>query len=236
MKRIFSILFALALSLGLVIVAQTPIPVLAASIYESYSTGDDGDGSICGTWWDAQTFTPSVAHTITRVKLLLYGQGMPGTITVGIRATDGSGLPTGSDLCSGTTDGNTLPTGSPYEWREVTFTSGYDLSAGTQYAIVVRAPSGDFSNRGIWRCDASSPTYSGGNLLQSSNSGSNWNSYSNLDFMFEEWGDPLGGAGPVGWETYPISKVRVLLPWIALFAAIVVGASLLVLRRRRAQS
>ena len=41
------------------------------------------------------------------------------------------------------------------------------------------------------------------------------------------------GGGPVGWETYPISKVRVLLPWIALLAAIMAGASLLVLRRRR---
>ena len=40
----------------------------------------------------------------------------------------------------------------------------------------------------------------------------------------------------VGWETYAISKVRVLLPWIALLAAIAVGAGLLVLRRRRAQS
>jgi uncharacterized pyridoxamine 5'-phosphate oxidase family protein len=39
---------------------------------------------------------------------------------------------------------------------------------------------------------------------------------------------------PVGWETYPINKVRVLIPWIALLAAIIVGASLLVLRRRRA--
>jgi hypothetical protein len=45
-----------------------------------------------------------------------------------------------------------------------------------------------------------------------------------------------GAGGAVGWETYPISKVRVLLPWIALFAAIVAGASLLVLRRRRIQS
>jgi len=47
-----------------------------------------------------------------------------------------------------------------------------------------------------------------------------------------------GGPGSlaVGWETYPINKVRVLLPWIALFAAIIAGASLLVLRRRRAQS
>jgi hypothetical protein len=40
----------------------------------------------------------------------------------------------------------------------------------------------------------------------------------------------------VGWETYPIDKVRVLLPWIALLAAIMVGASLLVLRHRRAQN
>ena len=44
------------------------------------------------------------------------------------------------------------------------------------------------------------------------------------------------GTGAVGWETYPISKVRVFLPWIALLAAIVAGASLLVVRRRRAQS
>jgi len=36
----------------------------------------------------------------------------------------------------------------------------------------------------------------------------------------------------VGWETYPVSKVRVLLPWIVLLGA-VVGAGLLVLRHRR---
>jgi hypothetical protein len=40
----------------------------------------------------------------------------------------------------------------------------------------------------------------------------------------------------VGWETYPVNKVRVLLPWIVLLAAIVAGASLLVLRHRRARS
>ena len=44
------------------------------------------------------------------------------------------------------------------------------------------------------------------------------------------------GNGAVGWETYAISKVRVLLPWIVLLAVIALGASLLVLRRRRAQS
>ena len=47
-------------------------------------------------------------------------------------------------------------------------------------------------------------------------------------------GGPGGGA--VGWETYPVSKARVLLPWVALLVAIAGGASLLVLRRRRTQT
>ena len=40
----------------------------------------------------------------------------------------------------------------------------------------------------------------------------------------------------VGWETHPIDKAHVLLPWIVLLAAIIAGVSFLVLRRRRAQS
>jgi hypothetical protein len=40
-------------------------------------------------------------------------------------------------------------------------------------------------------------------------------------------------TGPVGWQTHPVSKVRVLLPWIVLGLAIAAGASVLVVRRRR---
>jgi hypothetical protein len=54
--------------------------------------------------------------------------------------------------------------------------------------------------------------------------------------IIDDGGPGPGPAAVVGWETYPISKVSVLLPWIALVAAIIVGATLLVLRRRRAQS
>ena len=42
-----------------------------------------------------------------------------------------------------------------------------------------------------------------------------------------------GFPGAVGWETYPVSKVRVLLPWIALLAAFILAASLLMLRHRQ---
>jgi nitrous oxidase accessory protein NosD len=45
-----------------------------------------------------------------------------------------------------------------------------------------------------------------------------------------------GEPGSVGWETYPVSKARVMLPWLALLAAILAGAGVLVVRRRRAQT
>ncbi len=39
----------------------------------------------------------------------------------------------------------------------------------------------------------------------------------------------------VDWEIYPINRLGVMAPWIALFAAIIAGA-LIFVRRRRAQS
>ena len=49
--------------------------------------------------------------------------------------------------------------------------------------------------------------------------------------------DPGGPGNPmtVGWETSPINKLAVLAPWVTLLAAILAGAGLLMLRRRRGQ-
>ena len=81
------------------------------SKFENYTTGADGDMHFESTNWRAQTFTVGASgHTITSVKLWLYRAGSPGTITVGIRAVDANGHPTGPDLTSGTTNGNTLTT------------------------------------------------------------------------------------------------------------------------------
>jgi len=44
------------------------------------------------------------------------------------------------------------------------------------------------------------------------------------------------GGGSVGWETYPVSKVRVLLPWMARAVVLVGGTGLYIRRRRTAQS
>ena len=161
-----------------------------ATLYEYYNTNNDQSGDIYGVLWKAQTFTPATAHTITSVKLKLYRVGSPGTITVGIRATS-SGKPTGNDLCSGTYDGNSITTNIAGAWYEITFGAGYNLSAGTVYAIVVRATSANGSTSYVeWRMDGSSSTYSGGQYYSSGDSGSTWDGTSSYDFMFEDWGNP----------------------------------------------
>lgn len=163
-----------------------------STLYEYYNTGDDASSGVYGATWKAQTFTPSIAHKITSVKLKFYRTGSPGTLTVGIRATDGSGHPTGEDLCSGTIDGNSLTTDTAGAWYEITLGAGYNLAASTKYAIVARAPSGDINNRARWLYDSTSSTYTGGNIESSTNSGSSWTSSTGYDFMFEDWGE--GGA------------------------------------------
>jgi hypothetical protein len=107
---------------------------------------------------------------------------------VSIKATDGSGHPTGDDLTSGTIDGNSLST-TP-TWYEIALTE-YTLSAHTKYAIVVRAPNGNDLNLAPWRWDESSPTYAGGNREYSWDSGDTWDSSTSVDLMFEVWGTDI---------------------------------------------
>jgi len=68
------------------------------------------------------------------------------------------------------------------------------------------------------------------------------------DFLIGAYGDEDGGSGagqtylwlgtpppppPVGGTVYPVNKLAILAPWIAIGAAIIAGASVLMLRRRR---
>jgi hypothetical protein len=158
---------------------------LSPKRYEFYNTGDDDYGWNRGgaNVWQAQTFTVgAIGHTVDSIKLKLFRAGNPGTFTVSIRATDGNGLPNGSDLTSGSVAGTSLPTTAA--WFEIAVTQ-HTLSANTKYAIVCRSSTGDLSNYFAWRCDTSSPSYTSGNRAYSTNSGSTWSNDMNQDFMFE---------------------------------------------------
>lgn len=170
-----------------------------ATKYENYITGGDTPSLIYGSTWQAQSFTPSISHTITSVKLLLYKAGTIGTLTVGIRATDGDGKPTGADLASGTSDGSTLTTDTAGEWREITLTVPYALTAGIKYAIVIRLSGGNESNRAHWIRDDTAATYAGGEHLASTDTGVTWSISGSgvADKMFEEWGMAGSAASSV---------------------------------------
>lgn len=159
------------------------------AIVDYYNTDDDFN-FLCGDFrWDAQVFTTSKSYSIISVNLLLqraFELASPGTITAGIYTVDVDDKPTGSALCSGTTNGETLGYSAP-EWREIVFSVPYALTNSTKYAIVISCGGtiGDL----IWRADSSSPSYAGGGLMFSNNSGSTWGDslYATYDLMFETY-------------------------------------------------
>ena len=160
--------------------------------FEYYITGDDVGLMTYGDLIRFQTFTPTVSHRITSIKLKLYRVGSPGTaLPITIRTTS-SGKPTDTILASGTTDGNTLTTSSAGEWREITLGAGFTLDSGTMYALLISAPAGDTDNAVRVRADTSSPTYTVGTAGDSDDGGTTWNIRAGIDNMFEEWGSTSG--------------------------------------------
>lgn len=148
-----------------------------------YDAGDDGDFSIEGLDWEAQTFTVNVGHNIEVVEIKCRRVGAtPGDITIGIRATLAD-LPTGGDLTFITFDGNALPESDVWIERYVPVQA---LAGATKYAMVIRAPTGNAGNYLVWRKDGTVPTYAGGARCASDNGGGLWVEDTNTDFMFRE--------------------------------------------------
>ncbi|MDD5511621.1 MAG: hypothetical protein PHI12_12555 [Dehalococcoidales bacterium] len=91
-------------------------------------------------------------------------------------------MPTGDDLTSGELPGDQLPVAIG-DWVSISLTP-YELTQGTQYAIVVRIIAGGFVNV-FWQVDGSTPTYEGGMFVRSADSGGSWVAEPTYDAMFE---------------------------------------------------
>jgi hypothetical protein len=181
-----NVVFSLVLALGFTLGIAAPA-VAASNLYESYNSGDDVSRVVQGDTWRGQTFTVDSDHSVTSVKLKMYRQGNPGTVTVSIQPVDKNDHPADVDLTSCSVVGTTLPT-TANSWYEATLTQSYTLVGGASYAIVLKAPSGDSSNRVLWRAD-SSGGYAGGSMEQKVD-GNNWVHFA-ADCMFEVWGEPV---------------------------------------------
>ena len=161
--------------------------------YESFSVGDDGYMSLYGKTYGAQTFTIGVSgsnehHKLTSVKAYLTTPSVfsPYLTIIGVGLTDGT-YPTGQCIVSGTiTTGGITSTPA---WIEVNMVGGtMILEPSTKYALIIYSPSSTIGNSVYWRCDGSSPAYTGGGTLVSANSGSSWTSDVTKDCLFYEYG------------------------------------------------
>jgi hypothetical protein len=129
------------------------------------------------TTWEGQTFTPAHTGELTKVDLNLFCAGCTGTtpdLTLSIRATSG-GLPTGDDLASATIAGFSS---SSTDFHTATFASPITVTAGTRYALLIRAnanPSpGTYALTRSGTQIAGEDVYSGGARLAGMSSGTQW--------------------------------------------------------------
>ena len=124
--------------------------------------------SITTTSWQAQTFIPSASGQLNRAdfQAAVSSAGTTGTVVVEIRNTV-SGAPGNTVLA---TTNLTSISGTTNAWYTVNFTTPANVTAGTSYALVLRAVSG-----GPYRAvRASGNVYANGAWYQSTNSGTSW--------------------------------------------------------------
>jgi hypothetical protein len=158
---------------GQVILLNTP------TVDQSVTTNSGSGFGFTNTSWVAQTFTAGVTGQLSSADVFLFCSGCSGTnpsITMSLRASSGTGqvgLPTGSDLASTTVAGFNDNAAGGY--HGATFASPPTLTAGTQYALVVRASATRTGTYAYTDTNTSgSNPYTGGRRATSTNSGSTW--------------------------------------------------------------
>lgn len=172
---------------------------LAESEKDYYKTNDDeivgitNPNDYCG-----QSFTASSTYYVTSVKIKCLRLNNPGNITIELKATDEDGLPTGPVLATLTVADTTVPSYPSVAWVRFQFDSPVQITSGTKYTVYMRCASPSATKYIHIRTDKSSPTYTGGNLISSSDSGSNWSNTTAIDLMFAI----CGQAAPIAEQQY----------------------------------
>lgn len=145
----------------------------AAVDQSNLNVSNSGFG-VNSTAWAGQTFVPSKSGKLTQVALDLFCSACSGTtpnLTVALRATTGSpALPTGADLATGTITGFSSGAGSYYT---ATFASPPIVTAGTAYAVVIRATANPSAGTYAYVVSTANP-YAAGQRVISANSGGTW--------------------------------------------------------------
>jgi len=181
--RRLSAALAVAASVGM---AATP--VLAADMLDQSYTATFTVDVVHDVIVAAQTFTPGLTGSLNRVDLSIGRFDNAGPLTVSIQTTS-AGAPTGTVLASVTLPLATVPNDSDVHPVSVALPPSLS-TAGTQYAIVLAAPSARPDTAWLWEVDTTGAAYAGGTALQGDTHLGTWTMQSTSDYTFATYVDP----------------------------------------------
>ena len=181
--RRLSAALAVAASVGM---AATP--VLAADVLDQSYTATFTVDVVHYVIVAAQTFTPGLTGSLNRVDLSIGRFDNAGPLTVSIQTTS-AGAPTGTVLASVTLPLATVPNDSDVHPVSVALPPSLS-TAGTQYAIVLAAPSARPDTAWLWEVDATGAAYAGGTALEGDTHLGTWTMQSTSDHTFATFVDP----------------------------------------------
>jgi hypothetical protein len=178
----------------------------AGTLDQSQTNTNGGDVGIGGIAQHAQTFTAGLSGNLVQVNLFLArgsGRFTPnGDLTVEIRSTV-AGMPPFGPLATATVPVASVPTTSGWvsvsNWSPAPAPS----SAGTQYAIVLSAPTTTCDGCSyLWRAGDTADPYPRGDPFFSSNGGLTWTVDATFDFAFQTFVtcDERDGEGDIEGE------------------------------------
>jgi uncharacterized repeat protein (TIGR01451 family) len=156
-----------------------------APIIDQVNVAGTTTGTALGTpAWTGQTFIPAVTGLLAKVEVQLFCNGCgatPPDLTLSVRNT-GAGLPSGADLASTTIPGAQFASGATVV-HTATFAVPPALTAGTQYALILRPVSAPAGTGYFW-IRSSPSTYASGSRVLSADSGGTWSADTTRDYNF----------------------------------------------------
>jgi hypothetical protein len=180
--------------LAALVLLAVPAPASATgTLDQSQTTFRGGWVSFSGTREFAQTFTAGISGNLDQVDLFLrsraaFESGVFGDLTVQIETAVG-GIPSGVVLASATVPAASVPT--TFGWVSVPLSQPAPSSAGTQYAIVLSAPTSSCLDQALdpglcydWGVGVGNP-YAAGAGFFSLDAGATWTQNGDGDFMFK---------------------------------------------------
>lgn len=158
-----------------------------AELVVGFTRDPTGDYLFGKNVWLAQTFPLIRVTDLWRLAWQLSLNVPSWETQFAIRATDGTGQPTGPDLASTRVHSSPAKSRTYDKWRRADLPFGSQFSPG-QYAMVCRMPEtpGTIDQQASYRHII--PLYDDGNAYYSDDSGTSWHYLLSRSFMFQAWG------------------------------------------------